>query len=95
MASQRQDIFLPLAKRRHVNREHAETVIQVAAKPPGRYQGGERRVGGGDEPDIRESLAVAAERAIRAALQDAQERDLGTRRQAVDFVEEEGAVLGL
>ena len=92
---QQRQIHAPFAQRRHVHRDGRQPVIQVFAEAPAAHVGLQVAVGRRDHPDIDGHRAVAAERPELAFLQHAQQLDLERGRGVANFVQKEGAAVGL
>ena len=71
------------------------TVTPIRSARPGSNSSRQRAAGRGDDPDVDRIAAVAADRADFAGGQHAVERFLGFGRQRGDFVEQQGAAIGL
>src|SRR5579871_2744676 len=71
-----------------------EAVVEVGAEAGGGDARLELLVGGGNQADIERRGVDAAERAQLALLDDAEQFDLGGKREVSHLVEEEGAALG-
>ena len=79
MPGQHDDVVTALAQRRHGQFHDVEAVVQVGAEAILVDQGLEIVVAGGEDADIGREQAGAAERAVFAILQKAQQADLGFR----------------
>jgi hypothetical protein len=60
-------VLPPLAKRRQLDREHIQAVVEVVAEPPGLHFLSQVPVGGGDEPDV--GLQRCGRHALKLALE--------------------------
>ncbi|MNV48786.1 hypothetical protein D3C71_1407090 [compost metagenome] len=75
--------------------KHIETVIEVFAKASLVHQLFEVFVGGGDDSDITAHGGIAAQSFQFSALQHAQQLALGARAEQRNFVQKDGAAMGL
>jgi hypothetical protein len=91
MPRQRQDVFRPLAQRRHEERQHAQPVIQVAAERPVQHEIFDARVRRRDDARAERERRVAAEPLDALFLDDPQQLALRVERQLGDRVEIHGA----
>ncbi len=91
---QQQHVTAALTQRRHRQRVDTQAVVQIGAKTPGAYLGGEVTVGGGDHPHVDTMLAVRADPLQLPALQHAQQLGLHRQWQLADLVEEQAAAVG-
>ena len=85
---------LPLAQRRHEDREDVQPVVEVLAELAGRDRLFEILVGGGHEPHVGPDGFRAAQPLELALLQDAQQLHLRREVQLADLVEEQRAAFG-
>ncbi len=76
-------------------RDDIQPVIEILAELALFDQFGQIRVGGGDDSHIHADGLRAAESLKLALLQHAQQLGLQTERHVADFVQEDGAVIGL
>src|SRR6185369_2619512 len=94
MIAEKWNVFGPLAKRRHAQRDGVDAEVQILAQLPvaeGRIEIDIRRA---DQAEIDVDDAVAANRAVLALLQHAKQLRLQVRRHLADLVEKERASLG-
>ena len=84
-----------LAERRHHDREYIQSVVEILAKLAALHHVDHVAVGGGDQADVHLDRATRADGIDLALLDGAEELDLHVERQFGDFVEEEGAAVGL
>jgi len=91
---ERRQVFAPLPERRERDREHAQAIVEVAAKLPRLDHAPEVAVGGGDDAEVDPPHAGGAERPHLPVLHDAQELRLERGREVLDLVEEERAAVG-
>ena len=91
---EQQQVGLPLAQRRHEDREHVQPVVQILAERPVLNRLLEILVGRGDEAHVRLQRLGAAEPLVLALLQHAQQLHLRREGDVADFVEEQRAALG-
>ena len=89
--AQVRDFFPPLTKRRDVNPDHAETVVQVFAELALGHSLLEVRIGGGEGSDVYALRARLADRHDLALLEEAEQLGLDVDRQVADFVHEQRA----
>ena len=94
-AGQRQDVFLAIAQRRHVDGHDVQAVVEVFAKQAIGHHRRQVAVGGGDETHVHLDRAGAAETFELVLLQHAQNLGLRARAHVADFVEEQRAAVGL
>src|SRR5208282_3756649 len=84
------EVLAPLAQRRNGDRKFGEPVVEVGAETGGGNARLKLLVGGGNKANIEGRGLDAAERAQFALLNDAQQLDLGGRREVSYLVEEQG-----
>ena len=94
VVGQEQDVGLPLAQRRHEDREHVQPVVEVLAELARRNGLLEVLVGGGHQPDVGADRLGAAQALELPLLQHAQQLDLRRQIQLADLVEKQRAALG-
>ena len=94
VVGQHQQIGLPIAKRRHEDREHVEAIVQVFAERPRRDSLLHIFVGGGEETDVHFDGFRAAEALELALLQHAEQLHLRREGQIADLIEKERAAFG-
>ena len=87
MLRQKDDVFTPLAQRRHLDLEHRETKEQVLAKRTLLHHLLKIPVGRGDDPRIDPDQLVAADRIVLLLLDRPQELDLSVGWELPDLVE--------
>ena len=85
------DLLAPLAQRRHVDADHAETIEQVLAELAVGHALFEIGVGGGDDADVDALGPRVADRQDLALLEEPQQLRLHVERQVADLVEEQRA----
>ncbi len=95
MANQDRHILRPVAQRGQTQRQHRQPVIQVQPKLAAAHPLGQVAVGGGDDPYVQAQLAAAADPHHDPLLQHPQQLGLHGQRQFADFVQKQGAALGL
>ena len=83
----------PFAERRIHDREHVETVVEIAAKLLVRNHRDEVPVRGGQQPDIDANRPGAAEPFELLLLQHTQQLRLQLQRNIADLVQEERAAV--
>ena len=93
--AEQRNVAAPLAERRQLEPQHAQSVEQVGAEGAVLHERGKIDVGRGDEPHLDRLLDARAERAERPVVQHTKQRALCARRQALDLVEEDGAPVRL
>ena len=86
-------VFRAARQRRHLDREHVETVVEILAEAAVLDQLFEVAVGGGDDAHVALDALVAADPLEGALLDDTQELHLHRQRHVADLVEEYGAAL--
>ena len=91
---EQQDVGLPLAQRRHENREDVQPVVQILAERAGRDRLLEVLVGRRDQPHVRLDRLGAAEPLELPLLQHAQQLDLRRQVDVADLVEKQRAAFG-
>src|SRR5262249_24219507 len=88
------DILLAISQRRYVDREHIESIKQVASK----RSRGDRRlqvsIGGCDDSNGDIDGLISSDPLERSLLQNAQQRDLSLSRKVADFIEKKRSTLG-
>ena len=92
---QRRQVFGPRGKRRHLDLEDPQPMVEVDAKPPGFKSGHEVAIGGCDHPHIDRPRGRCADGRDCAILEHAQELGLHFERRFADLVEQERAAVGL
>ena len=95
VSRQRQDVVRAIAERGQCDREDGEPVIQIRTEATVLHQLAERRICGGDEPNVGLLLAARAERAKPFILEHSQERDLRSFGERPHLIQEERAPLRL
>jgi hypothetical protein len=95
VANQDRHILRPIAQRGQTQRQHRQPVIQVQPKLAAAHPLGQVAVGGGHDPHIQTQLAAAADPHHDPLLQHPQQLGLHDQRQFADFVQKQGAALGL
>ena len=95
MPDERRDVLAAIAQRRHADRDHAQTEIEVLAEGAALNLGLEVLVRGGDHPHVDLDRARRAEALDLPLLQDAQDLGLRLGTHVPDFVEEDGPAIGL
>ena len=89
------DILLVFAKRRELDLDHVQTIVEVFPELPRRDQGGEVLVRGSQYPNVHGLLPIAAHGPDRPLLENPEQLDLKALIQLAHFVQEDGAPLGL
>ena len=92
---QRQYVFLPFAQRRYAQVEHVEPVEQILPELAALHQSGQVLLGGANDPNIDLYFLLVAEAAEHAVLQHAQQLHLHQRRHFANFIQCQGAAVGL
>jgi hypothetical protein len=92
---QQRDVTLALSQRRQLHRHHVDPVEQVLAEPALLHGGAQVAVGRGHDAQVDLDGLVAAHPLELALLQEAEQLDLGRRRDLADLVEEQRAAVGL
>ena len=92
---QEHQVFLALAQRRDADGILGQTVVQVFAKLTPLHHGQQVGVGRRDDAKVNLLLARAANAVNAPRLQSPQQFALQRQRQVADFVEEDGAAVGL
>ena len=92
LAEQR-DVLGPLAQRRHAQRDRVDAEVEILAQLAVAQRRVEIDVGRADQPEVHADDAVAADRAVLALLQHAQQLGLQVRRHLADLVEQQRARL--
>jgi len=95
MDQQARDVLLALAKRRRLQGEDVQAVIEVRPKRTLLGQGGQILVGGGQDAHVHLPGLVAAEALEFPVLEHAQQLGLEPQRQLTDLVQKDGALAGL
>ncbi len=93
-ARQRQNVFLALAQRADMQRQHVEAEHQVGAEAALGHLLLQVAVGRGDDAHVQLDLAAPAEALHALLLQHAQQLGLQPQRQFADLVEQQGAAVG-
>ncbi len=88
------DVLFVVAKRRNIDGDDIEAIVEVFAEGAIFERGAEIAIGGGDEADVHFDGFRAAEALEFALLKDAQEFHLRGGGNVADFVEEERAFIG-
>ena len=94
MIGEQQDVGLPLAQRRHEDREDVQSVVEILAEGAVGHRRFEDLVGRGDQADVRLDRLGAAEALELARLQHPQQLHLRLQVDVADFVEKQRAALG-
>ena len=94
MPREDRDVFLPLAKRRHMEDLEREPVEEILLEAPGPGEGGEIGIRGGDDADIDPHRPRTPHPLERAILHDPEELFLGFERDEANLVKEERAAIG-
>ena len=94
MLRQRGDVLEAVAQRRHVDREHAETIEKIFAERPGRNLGLQVPVGGGQDARIDGAGLGLAHTGNLRLLQNPQQSGLHGRARVADLVQEDRASRG-
>ena len=89
------NVFAAIAQRRKVDDDDAEAIVKVFAKLLLANGGFEVAVGGGENADIDGDSFLAAKPLEGFFLKDAHEFDLCADGHIADFIEEDGAAIGL
>ena len=84
---------MPLAQRRHVDREDVEPVVEILAEGAVLGEVEQAPVGGRDQPDVDPLDLARADRLDLALLEHAEQLCLGVERQLADLVEEDRAAM--
>jgi hypothetical protein len=87
--------MLAAAQRRHVQVHGRQSIVEVGPELPLPDTLEEIAVAGGNDPHVGLLGAAAAQPAVLAILQEAQQADLGLGGQRIHLVKEERAALGL
>ena len=87
-------VFEPLAQRRHANLDDVEAVIQVLAELARLHFGAEVLVRRAQQPHVDRQLGDGTDRPHRALLNRAQQLALHRQRKVADLVEEQRAAVG-
>ena len=95
MQGKRQNVVLSFAKRRQKERKHVDAVVEILAEESLFHQLFQRLMRGAYEPYVHLDGALAAEAHDFALLNGAQHFCLGGQGKIADFVEKEGARVGL
>jgi len=95
LGGQCQDVLLPLAQRRHREREHIEPIEQVLAKIAGGNLRRHVAVAGGDHADIDRDRPAAADALHLTLLQRTQQLGLQHQRQLRNLVQQQGPTVRL
>ena len=82
------------AQRRQSKKQNLQPVVEVGPELPGEHHLPQADVGRGDDPDVRVLLALRTEGTVAEVLEEAQQRDLTSRTQRLDLVEEERPAVG-
>ena len=93
MVGQQRNIFRAFGERRYFQVHYVEAVEQVFTKLAAGHHLRQVAVGGGDNPHVDFDIAVAAQRAHLALLQDAQQLHLQRNRHITDLVEKQRTTL--
>ena len=91
---ERRDVLHALAKRRHVDANHVETIQQVLPEPSRVHQATQRAIRRSDEARVERPREVLSDTTNLPLLQDAQDLRLSPRRQLTYLVKEHRASLG-
>ena len=86
-------VALSAAKRRDLDDDFGEAVVEVLAEPALRDHGAQVLVGGAHHAHVDRDLLAAAQALDDAVLQEAQDLRLQRRRQVADLVEKERAAV--
>src|SRR5439155_20617021 len=86
-------VFLPRAQRRHLDRDHAEPVVEILAEPSLLDLPGEILVRRRDDAHVDLDRVLAAHALERLLLERAQDLGLGLERHVADLVEEQRAAV--
>ena len=95
MLRQQGHVTLALAQRRQMQVQRVEPVLQILPEAAGFHLPRQAAVGGGDDARIRRAHGAAADRAVFAVLQEAQQGHLALGRERVDLIQEQGAAAGV
>lgn len=88
------DLFASLSQRRHVDADHAETVVEIFAELAFGHALLEVGVGGRKHSHVDRLGTVFADRHDLALLEKSQQLRLDVQRQVADFIEEQRAAGG-
>lgn len=94
-AYQNGDILLAPAQRRNGDREDVQPIVEIFAEPALANLGDQVLIGGRDEAHIHLLRLTRPDRLDLALLDGAQQLDLYVERKIADFVEKEGAAVGI
>ncbi len=94
MMRQRQDVLVPVAKRRQADVQHGQAIIKVLAETPLRDFLREVAIGGGKDSHVQTDRARRAQRLDAPRVQHAQQFDLCPLGQVADFVQEQRSAIG-
>src|SRR4051794_7585692 len=86
-------VFLAIAQRRQLEREHVQPVVEILAELAGAHGVGRVLVGRGNHPHVDALLLTAAQTPERPLLQDAQQLHLRRRLHLGNLVEEQRAAV--
>ena len=89
------DVVFAVAQGRNHDRKDIEAIIQILAEAAGLHHLDHVAIGGGNEPDIDFYGLSGTDRIDLAFLDGAQQFHLHVERQFGDFIEEQGAAIGL
>ena len=84
---------MALAKRRHVNREDVQAVVQIATESARPDLVDQIAIGRGDDPDVHSQRPRRAKALELSLLKDAKQLGLRVERQLADFIEEDGTAV--
>ncbi|CCJ84281.1 hypothetical protein BN133_658 [Cronobacter dublinensis 582] len=91
---QQRNVFRALAQRRQMDREHVQTVIEIASELAVRHHLAQIAVSGGDKPHVGLDDFIAAEPLKLLLLQHAQQLRLEIQRHVAHFIQKQAALVG-
>jgi hypothetical protein len=92
--SEHLDVTVALAQRRQLDREHAESVVEVGTEVTIHHARGQVAVGSSDDAALNLDFAQAADPPDFSLFEHAQQFRLQARWQITDFIEENSALSG-
>ena len=95
VAEQGQDVLTPLAQGAQADRHHGQAIVEVFAKATGGHLAAQVTVGGGDHPHVQVQRTPTTHSLHLAFLQHAQQLGLQRQGHLGDFIQQQGAALGL
>ncbi len=95
MFGQERDVVTAFAQGRQIELDDIETMKQILAKFTGGNRGGDVAIGGGDKTDVHAQFLGAADAGKAAIFQKSQQLGLKGLAHIGDFVQENGAAIGL